>query len=91
MKLQILTSNYVIERNLFDFFFIILGFLLIYYSRSSLKLHKDEEEKFNFRYTDSVDNCLKCKCCDPKSLSNCKFSHIEIDENHVCDLLKNHN
>ena len=81
-------SNTVNIGNSFFIFFFILGFLLIYYSRTSLKLHDHEENKFNFRETDSHDNCLKCKCCDPKSLTECKFFHIEIDVNHVCDLLE---
>jgi hypothetical protein len=71
----------------FNLFIVILGFIMIYYSRASLKLHKNEQSKFNFRETDSHDNCLKCKC-DQKSLTECKFFHIEIDENHVCDLLE---
>ena len=82
------TSNNGLQENGFELFMVILGFFLIYYSRTSLKLHKNEEEKFNYRETDSKDNCLKCKCCDPKSLTKCKFFHIEIDENHVCDLLE---
>ena len=69
-------------------FLFVLGFLLIYYSRTSSKLHNHEENKFNFRETDSTDNCLKCKCCDPKSFSECRFFHINIDVNHVCDLLE---
>jgi len=83
-----LISNPGTVGNGFDLFILILGFLLIYYSRASVKLHKNEEEKFNFRETDSHDNCLKCRCCDPKSLTECKFFHIKIDENHVCDLLE---
>ena len=82
------TSNSGNIGNGYFLFLFILGFILIYYSRTSLKLHKNEEEKFNFRETDSQDNCLKCKCCNPKSLTECKFFHIEIDENHVCDLLE---
>ncbi|MGB7968691.1 MAG: hypothetical protein WCF28_03835 [Methanobacterium sp.] len=74
--------------NGFNLFIVILGFIMIYYSRASLKLHTNEENKFNFRETDSKDNCLKCKCCNPKSLTECRFFHIEIDENHVCDLLE---
>jgi hypothetical protein len=72
------TSNYGLQGNGFELFIVILEFFMIYYSRASLKLHKNEEEKFNFRETDSHDNCLKCKCCDPKSLTKCKFFHIEL-------------
>lgn len=82
------TSNTETTGNGYFIFLIILGFIMIYYSRASVKLHRNEEEKFNFRETDSHDNCLKCKCCDPKSLTECKFFHIQIDENHVCDLLE---
>ena len=77
-----------IQANGFDLFILILGFVLIFYFRASLKLHKNEEEKFDFRETDSDENCLKCRCCNPKSLTDCKFFHIKIDEHHICDLLE---
>jgi hypothetical protein len=82
-----LTLFDVIQGNGFDTFIGIVGIFLIYYSATSLKLHNNEEEKFNYRITDSDENCLKCKCCNPKSLTDCKFFHIKIDEHHVCDLL----
>ncbi len=75
-------------HNSFELFILILIFILISYYWTSFKLHKNEEDKFNFRETDSMDNCLKCECCDKKSSTKCKFFHIEIDENHVCDLLE---
>jgi hypothetical protein len=81
-------SNTGTIGNGYFIFLFILGFIMIYYSRASTKLHRNEEEKFNFRVTDSHNNCLKCKCCDPTSLTECKFFNIQIDENHVCDLLE---
>lgn len=88
LVLGYLTLLDVLQGYGFDTFMGILGIVLIYYSGTSLKLHNHEENRFNFRETDSHDNCLKCKCFDPKSLTECKFFHIEIDENHVCDLLE---
>jgi hypothetical protein len=83
-----LTMFDVLQGRGFDTFMGIIGILLVYYSTTSLKLHRNEDEKFNFRVTESDENCLKCRCCDPKTLTDCKFFHIKIDENHVCDLLE---
>ncbi len=44
-------------------------------------------DEYNFRDTDSDENCTNCKYYDSKSLADCKLFKIKIDENYVCDLL----
>ena len=54
--------------------------------------HRKRAEKFNFRETDSDNNCRECSRFDMNSYdgfeADCKFFHIKTDEDHVCDLLK---
>lgn len=51
----------------------------------------EEAKKFNYRETDSADNCLKCKYCNMKSYdgyeADCNSFKMKIDEDHVCDIL----
>ena len=76
---------------------IILGIILIVLSLFGMVPNRKsdnikEAEKFNFRETDTTDNCSECNRFDKGSLDglevNCKFFHIKTDENHICDLLK---
>jgi hypothetical protein len=76
---------------------LILGIILILISLVGMvpnwrSDYKKEAEKFNFRETDSKDNCRKCSRFDVKSFdgfeAHCKFFHIKTDVNHACDLLK---
>ena len=54
--------------------------------------NKKNAEKFNFRETDTDDNCIECNRFDKMFFdgfeANCKFFHIKTDENHICDLLQ---
>ncbi len=54
--------------------------------------HRKRAEKFNFRETDTDNNCRECSRFDMNSYdgfeADCKFFHIKTDEDHVCDLLK---
>ena len=54
--------------------------------------HRKRAEKFNFRETETDNNCRKCSRFDMNSYdgfeADCKFFHIKTDEDHVCDLLK---
>ena len=56
-----------------------------------MNLNKHEEaDKFDYRETNKEDNCTKCKYYDSEydesAKGTCKFFHINIDENHICDL-----
>jgi len=65
---------------------IIIGLIWMYFDS------KGPDRKFNFRKTDSVDNCTKCKYYNKRSFNgvdtDCKFLYIKVDEFHVCDLYK---
>jgi hypothetical protein len=54
--------------------------------------NKKEAEKFNFRKTDTDENCSKCSRFVKNSFdgleADCKFFHIKTDEKHTCDLLQ---
>ena len=64
---------------------ILVGLIWMYFNS------KDSKQKFNFRKTDSEDNCTKCKYYVAKSFdgvqTNCKFLNIKVDEFHVCDFI----
>jgi hypothetical protein len=77
--------------------FIFFGIILIALSLFGMVPNRKsdnikEAEIFNFRETDTDDNCGKCDRFDKNSFDglevNCKFFHIKTDENHICDLLK---
>jgi hypothetical protein len=76
---------------------IILGVVLIILSLFGMVPNRKsdnikEAEKFNFRETDTDDNCGECNRFDNSSFDGfdvyCKFFHIKTDENHICDLLQ---
>jgi hypothetical protein len=81
-----------------DFRIFNLGIILILYNSARLlgffsfmNLSKQEEaDKMDYREINTKDNCTKCKYYDSKSnessKANCKFFHIKVDENHICDL-----
>jgi hypothetical protein len=86
-------ANYDMTVYLTFFVSLILAFGLFWFIWQPRNLGIKKAEEFSYRITDNeADNCLKCECCDMKSLDgfedSCKFFHIKIDENHVCDLLK---
>ena len=72
--------------------YLLLGLGMVFYSIVHVKSSKNKEKLFNFRDTNSSDNCLKCKYWDSQSFdgfeANCNYFHIKTDENHVCDKLK---
>ncbi|ADZ08900.1 hypothetical protein Metbo_0649 [Methanobacterium lacus] len=47
----------------------------------------DSKQKYNYRETDSENNCMKCKYSDIKYFNelyaNCKFLHIRVDKFHI--------
>lgn len=52
----------------------------------------DSKQKYNFRETDSYNNCMKCKYYDTKSFdehyADCKFLQIKVDKFHICESFK---
>ena len=72
--------------------YLLLGLGMVFYSIVHMKSSKNKQESFNFRDTNSSDNCLKCKYWDSSSFdgfeANCNYFHIKTDENHVCDKLQ---
>lgn len=75
---------------------IFIGIILIVLSLIGMVPYRKSDHRkraeFNFRETDTDNNCSECSRFDMNSSdgfeSNCKFFHIKTDEDHICDLLQ---
>jgi hypothetical protein len=85
-------ANFLLPLYFIEFALLVVAFGLFWLIWKPRNLGTKKAEKFNYRGASDEDSCIKCKCFDMKSFdgfeAECKFFHIKIDKDHVCDIIE---